>query len=91
MGNADAMVKDASKEVYTKEPSLEEYKNTNVELNLDITIDTFKKFYEIIVNKNDIGDSIYIIKSGEVQCLDKDEEKKDKINQNGYYLNYKLM
>lgn len=31
------------KEVYTKEPSLEEYKNTNVELNLDITIDDLTK------------------------------------------------
>ena len=27
---------------------------------------------EIIVYKNDVGDSIYIIKSGEVQCFDKD-------------------
>ena len=29
---------------------------------------------ETIVYKNDIGDSIYIIKSGEVQCLDKNED-----------------
>ena len=28
---------------------------------------------ETIVYKNDVGDSIYIIKSGEVQCFDKDE------------------
>ena len=30
---------------------------------------------ETIVYKNDVGDSIYIIKSGGVQCLDKDEEQ----------------
>ena len=29
---------------------------------------------QTIVYKNDIGDSIYIIKKGEVQCLDNDEE-----------------
>ena len=34
---------------------------------------------EIIVNKNDIGDSIYIIKSGEVQCLDTDHDNNNKI------------
>ena len=34
---------------------------------------------EIIVYKNDIGDSIYIIKSGEVQCLDTDQDNNNKI------------
>lgn len=31
------------KEVYTREPSLEEYKNSNVELNLDISLDDLTK------------------------------------------------
>jgi hypothetical protein len=30
---------------------------------------------ETIVYKNDVWDSIYIIKSGGVQCLDKDQNK----------------
>ena len=41
----------------------------------NIMINCTFKGGETIVYKNDLGDSIYIIKSGEVQCLDKDEEK----------------
>ena len=39
-----------------------------------IMINCIFKGGETIVYKNDIGDSIYIIKSGEVQCLDKNED-----------------
>ena len=40
----------------------------------NIMINCIFKGGETIVYKNDVGDSIYIIKSGEVQCLDKDED-----------------
>ena len=40
----------------------------------NIMINCIFKGGETIVYKNDVGDSIYIIKSGEVQCLDKNED-----------------
>jgi CRP-like cAMP-binding protein len=43
-----------------------------------IMINCIFKGGETILYKNDLGDSIYIIKSGEVQCLDKDEDNKFK-------------
>jgi len=44
----------------------------------NIMINCSFKGGEIIINKNDIGDSIYIIKCGEVQCIDKDENNNER-------------